>query len=164
MARAQSSLVINRPIDKVFAYLADIAKGMEWQSELLEVQQTSSGPVGIGTDLKEVRRVLGQNMETSFTITDYEPESKLGFKSTSGPIPMRAYYSLDRVTREGVRGEAIRPEGSGDATRVTMTVEAEMTGIFKMTEPLAVHSAKRQMDADIAKLKAILEAGRRCTG
>ncbi|HIN06702.1 MAG TPA: hypothetical protein EYM65_10790, partial [Dehalococcoidia bacterium] len=65
MARAESSLVINRPIDAVFAYLADIAKGMEWQSELLEVQQTSDGPVGIGTNLREIRRLLGRNMETS---------------------------------------------------------------------------------------------------
>ena len=158
MARAESSLVINRPIDAVFAYLADIAKGMEWQSELLEVQQTSDGPVGIGTNLREIRRLLGRNMETSFTITDFDSESKLGFKSTSGPIPMRAYYCLDIVSREAVSGEAIKPEGSGDATRVTMTVEAELTGIFKMTEPLVVHSAKRQMDADIAKLKEILEA------
>jgi uncharacterized membrane protein len=154
VARAESSLVINRPIDAVFAYLADIAKGMEWQSELLEVQQTSDGPVGIGTNLREIRRLLGRNMETSFTITDFDPESKLGFKSTSGPIPMRAYYSLESVSPEGVN-----QEGSVDATRVNMTVEAELTGIFKMTEPLVVHSAKRQMDADIAKLKEILEAG-----
>ena len=154
MARAESSLVINRPIDAVFAYLADIAKGMEWQSKLLEVQQTSDGPVGIGTNLREIRRLLGRNMETSFTITDFDPESKLGFKSTSGPIPMRAYYSLESVSPEGVN-----QEGSVDATRVNMTVEAELTGIFKMTEPLVVHSAKRQMDADIAKLKEILEAG-----
>lgn len=144
MARAESSLVIDCPASKVFAYMADITKGTEWQSELLEVEQTSSGPVGIGTTLKEVRRLLGRNMETAFTITDYEPDSKLGFKSTSGPIPMRAYYTLD---------------GSGEGTKVTMTVEAELTGIFKMTEPLVVHTAKRQMDTDIAKLKEILEAG-----
>ena len=143
MARAEASLVINRPIDKVFAYMADILKGTEWQSELLEVHQTSSGPLGIGTTLKEIRRLLGRNMETAFTITEYEPDIKLGFTSTSGPIQMHAYYDLD---------------GSGDGTKVTMTVEAELTGVFKMTEPLVVHTANRQMAIDIAKLKNILES------
>ena len=144
MARAEASLVINCPAGKVFAYLTDITKGTEWQSELLEVQQTSDGPVGIGTTIREVRRFLGRNLETAFTVTEYEPDCKLGFKSTSGPIPMRGYYSL---------------EETGDGAKVTMAVEAELTGVFKMTEPLMVHSAKRQMDADIARLKEILEAG-----
>ena len=157
MARAESSLIIDCPIDEVFTYLADIAKGMEWQSELLEVQQTSGGPVGVGTNLKEVRRLLGRNMETSFTITDYEPESKLGFKSTSGPIPMRAYYCLEKISGEGV-SKGGQQEGSGDATKVTMTVEAELTGIFNMTEPLVVNTAKKQMATDLAKLKELLES------
>ena len=144
MARAEASLVINCPVNKVFAYLADITRGTEWQSELVESQQTSSGPMGIGTTIREVRRFLGRNLETVFTITEYEPDYRLAFESASGPIPMRGYYSL---------------EGSGNGTKVTLAVEAELTGVFKMTEPLVVHSAKRQMDADIAKLKEILEAG-----
>ena len=144
MVRAESSLVINCPIDKVFAYLADISRGTVWQSELVEAKQTSSGPVGVGTTISEVRRILGRNLETSFTITEFVPDRRLGFKSTSGPIPMRAYYSL---------------EESGGGAKVTMVVEAELTGVFKMTEPLVVQTAKRQMDADIARLKEIMEAG-----
>ena len=143
MARAEASLIINCPVGKVFAYLADISRGTEWQSELLEVNQTSNGPVGIGTTLREVRRLMGRKIETAFTVTEYEPDVSLGFKSTSGPIPMRASFSLD---------------GSSNGTKVTMTVEAELTGVFKMTEPLVVHGAKKQMDADIAKLKELLEA------
>ena len=144
MVRAESSLVINCPIDKVFAYLADISRGTVWQSELVEAKQTSSGPVGVGTTISEVRRILGRNLETSFTITEFVPDCRLEFKSTSGPIPMRAYFSLE--------------ESSGGA-KVTMVMEAELTGVFKMTEPLVVSSAKRQMDADIARLKEIMEAG-----
>ena len=142
MARAESSLVVNCPMDKVFALLADISRGTEWQSALLEVQLTSNGPMGIGTTIREVRRLLGRNLETAFTVTEYEPDNRLRFKSTSGPIQMQAYFSLD-ATSEG--------------TKVDMTVEAELTGVFKMTEPMVVFSAKRQMDSDLAKLKEILE-------
>lgn len=144
MARAEASSIINCPVGKVFSYLADVSRGTEWQSELLEVEQTSNGPTGVGTTLREVRRLMGRRLETAFTVTVYEPDTRLGFKSTSGPIQMYASFSLNR---------------SGDGTTVTLAVEAELTGVFKMTEPLVVHSAKRQMDADIAKLKEILEAG-----
>ncbi len=143
MARAEASLVINCPIDKMFAYLSDISKGTEWQSGLLEVQQTSSGLVGVGTTLKEVRRLLGRSLETAFTITEYEPDLKLGFKSTTGQIPMSAYYNL---------------EAEAGGTKITVTVEAELTGIFRMTEPLVVSTAKRQMAIDLARLKELLES------
>ena len=144
MARAEASLVINCPVNEVFAYLADINRGTEWQSELVEAQQTSSGPMGTGATIREVRRFMGRNLETVFTVTEYEPDFRLGFESATGPIPMRAHFIL---------------EGSGDGAKVTMTVEAELTGVFRMTEPLVVHSAKKQMDTDIAKLKDLLEAG-----
>ena len=144
MARAEASLLIDCPVGKVFAYLTDIPRGTEWQSELVEAHQTSCGPVGVVTTIREVRRFLGRNLETVFTVTEFEPDHRVAFKSVSGPIPMRAHYSL---------------EARGDGTSVTFAVEAELTGVFRMTEPLVVHSAKRQMDTDIAKLKELLEAG-----
>lgn len=144
MARAEASISINCPVSKVFTYLVDIPRGTEWQGELVEVQQTSSGPMATGATFREVRRLLGRNLETVFIITEYEPDGKLGFEATSGPIPIRGYYSLD---------------GTVNGTNLTLVVEAELTGVFKMTEPLLVHTARRQMEADIAKLKEILETG-----
>ena len=143
MAKAEISMVINRSADDVFAYLTDVAKGTEWQAELVEASQTSTGPVGLGTTIREVRRFMGRKMESVFQITEFEPSQKLAFQSTVAPFPMRGQYVLE-------------PEDAG--TRVTFVVEADLSGAFKLAETIVVHTAKRQIDADLTKLKALLEA------
>ncbi len=142
MARAEMSVVINRPAPDIFAYMTDVVRGTEWQEDLVEAQQTSTGPMGVGTTIQEVRQLMGRRLESVFKITEHEPGRKLSFESASGPLPLRGHYDLEPVAA---------------GTKVTMDVEAELTGVFKMTEPLVVHSAKRQLDASLTKLKALLE-------
>ena len=66
----------------------------------------------------------------------------MSFESTSGPIPMRGYYTLEPVD---------------EGTSLNLTIEAELTGVLKMAEPLVVNTAKKQITADLAKLKELLE-------
>ena len=40
---------INRPVDRVFAYTADITNDPAWQSDMLEARRMTEGPVGLGT-------------------------------------------------------------------------------------------------------------------
>ena len=143
MAKVEVSKVINGLASDIFAYLTDIEKGTEWQAELLEAGQTSTGPMGVGTTIREVRRFMGRRMETVFLITEFEQDQKMSFKSTSAPFPLRGQYTL---------------EGAEEGTRVTFSIEADLSGVFKMAETIVVQSAKRQMDADISKLKTLLEA------
>ncbi len=142
MARADMSVVINCPAPDIFAYMTDVVNGTEWQEDLVEAQQTSTGPMGVGTTIREVRQFMGRRLESVFKITEHEPGRKLSFESTSGPLPLRGHYDLEPVAA---------------GTKVIMVVEAELTGVFKMTEPLVVHSAKRQLDTNLTKLKALLE-------
>ncbi len=143
MARAEVTVAINRPAADVFARLIDIDRGTEWQEELVEAKQTSSGPFGVGTTIQEVRRFMGKQIESAFQITEFESGQKMSLESTSGPIPMRAYYILTPVD---------------GGTSLNLAIEAELTGVLKMTEPLVVSTAKKQITADLAKLKELLEA------
>ena len=143
MARAEMSVVINCPAPDIFAFMTDVARGTEWQEDLVEAQQTPGGPMGVGTTIREVRRFMSRRLESVFKITEHEPGRKLSFETTSGPLPLRGHYDLEPVDA---------------GTKVTMVVEAELTGVFKMTEPLVVHSAKRQLDNNLAKLKELLES------
>lgn len=145
MAKAEGSMVINRSASDIFAFLTDIEKGTEWQSELLESSKTSTGPIGLGTTIREVRRFLGRSIESVFQVTEFEPNQKLAFQSTVAPFPMRGQYVLE-------------PEAEDGGTRVTFVIEADLSGAFKMAETIVVHTARRQIDADLTKLKALLEA------
>ena len=144
MARAEVSMVIKRSASDIFAFLTDIEKGTEWQAELVEVSQTSTGPMGVGTTIREVRRFLGRKLESVFQVTEFEPSQKLAFQSTVAPFPMRGQYTLE-------------PEAEDAGTKVTFVIEADLSGAFKMAETIVVHTAKRQIDADLTKLKALLE-------
>ena len=143
MAKAEVSLIVNRQAHDVFAYLTDIDKETEWQTELIEAKQTSAGPISVGTTVREVRRFMGRRMEVVFQITEFEPNEKMAFQSTSGPFPMHGQYTLQPVD---------------GGTKVTFFIEGELSGVFKMAEPIVAHTAKRQMDADLARLKTILES------
>ena len=143
MARAEVTVAIKRPAADVFACLIDIDRGTEWQAELVEAKQTSSGPFGVGTTIQEVRRFIGRQIESTVQITEFEPGRKMSFESTSGPIPIRGNHTLEPVD---------------GGTSLNLAIEAELTGVLKMAEPMVVNTAKKQITADLAKLKELLEA------
>ena len=43
-------------------------------------------------------------------------------------------------------------------TRLSIVVDGELDGLFKLAEPMVVQSVKRQLDADFGTLKDLLEA------
>ena len=142
MARAEASVVIKRPAAAIFAFLTDIEKGTQWQASVIEASKTSEGPMGVGATGREVRRFMGRQMESTFEVTEFEPDRKMSFKSTSGPIAMRGRYILE-------------PAVGG--TRLSIVVDGELDGLLKLAEPMVVQSVKRQLDADFGTLKELLE-------
>ena len=143
MAKLETSVVINRPIEDVFAYVSNPENESLWQSGVVESSLTSQGPMGVGSTAREVRRFLGRRIETTYELTEYEPNKKLSFKTTSGPISGQGGYSFESV--------------EGD-TRVTFLFEAQLGGFFKLAEPIVNRMARRQMEADSGNLKDLLEA------
>ena len=101
------------------------------------------GPVAVGTTGREVRQFLGRRMESTYEITEYEPNRKLGFKTTSGPIPMEGGYTL---------------ESAGGGTKLDFRIQGDADGFFKLAEPLLVRMVKRQVESDFGNLKDLLEA------
>src|SRR5881628_3594492 len=79
--RYEASTTIDRPIDDVFARLADLDGYRTWMRRtglFRRSGQTSDGPLGPGTAYMDATRMgtfRGQ-------ITDYEPPSRIGFRET----------------------------------------------------------------------------------
>ena len=44
---------INRPIDEVYAYLADLEHTPEWNWAITETKKTTPGPVAVGTRYRQ---------------------------------------------------------------------------------------------------------------
>jgi len=143
MAKVKVSVVVNRSIEEVFAFAGNVENNPQWQSGVLEARVTSEGRIGVGTTYRYVSQLLGRRIETDGEITEYEPNSNYSFKSTSGPFPIEGGLAL---------------EAAEGGTKVTLAVEADIGGFFKMAEPLVVRMIKKQFETDVTNLKDILEA------
>jgi uncharacterized membrane protein len=143
MAKIEAGVVINRAIEEVFAFAGNVENNPQWQSGVLEARITSEGPMGVGTTYRYVNQLLGRRIETDGEITEYEPNRKYSFKSTSGPFPIEGGFTF---------------EAADGGTKVTLAVAADIGGFFKLAEPLVVRAIKRQFETDLSTLKDILEA------
>ena len=143
MPRIDHSIVINRPVEDVWAFMANPENDAQWTSGLVEATKISDGPMGVGAQIKDVRRFLGRQIESTLEITEWEPNKRSSMKSLSGPIRFNGTRTYESV------------EGG---TRVTEAVEAEISGFFRLAEPLVVRMGKRQIEADYGNLKDLLES------
>ena len=127
MIRIEAGVTVNRPVAEVFRFLQDNRNALQWQSGLLEARVTND-VIGVGRAWVDVVQFLGRRIEVASELVEYEPDRALGFKSTSGPIPLEGRYSL---------------EPDGDGTKLTFTMQGEPGGFFKLAEPIvgSVHTA-----------------------
>ena len=141
MIRIQASVTINRPLEEVFRFMTNHQNALQWQSGLLEARVTND-VVGVGKTWVDVVQFLGRRIEVASELTEFEPLRVVGFKSTSGPIPLEGRYAFE-------------PDGAG--TKVTFTLQGEAGGFFKLAEPIVVRSTQRQWETNLANLKDLLE-------
>ena len=144
MNKIEISTVINRPVEEVFAATSNPENYPKWISTSREAKITSQGPVGVGTTYRAVATFLGRRIESDVEFTEYEPNRKIAQKSISGPFPAENSTAFERVD---------------GGTRVTLALKGELGGFFKLAEPLLVSTLKRQVEADLANLKELMESG-----
>lgn len=143
MQHFEETIVINRPLEAVFALAMDFANHAHWTPGLLEARLTSPGPAGAGSTYVYNMAMMGRKMETSGEISAFNAPTLYQWKSTSGPFPMSG----------GMRFEAT--EGG---TRVTQFTDAEPGGFFKLAAPLLMSSMKKQGVESLQKMKAWMES------
>jgi uncharacterized membrane protein len=143
--REEHTVVIDRPVEEVFDFATDPNNDSLWQSTTLETEQTSEGAVDVGTTFRNTTKFLGRRIESTSEISENEPPHKQCIKITSGPIPGSGCYRFESA--------------DSGSTRFTQTFEAEVGGFFRLAEPVVGRAIRRQMEADMATLKDLLEAG-----
>ena len=141
MATFENTLVIRRPIEEVFAFLADLENVPRWNYAIVKTHKVSQGPVGVGTISQQVRSVPSRS-EEHFEVTAYNPPRELELRGQLGPFPSHLSYALDAV-----------PEG----TRITNAVELELRGPGRLLGRVAVPRVRDAVATNLRKLKELLE-------
>ena len=140
-----SMIVVDAPIERVWAVLADIERQPEWMTEMKAVRVLSGGPVGVGTVAEADVRIFGITVTDPVTITEFDP-------------PMRY---------------AIRHDGTFKGTGViTLESGADLTTTIvrwdeQLSPPVLPHLGALAMtpalgaifQADLVRFKELVEAG-----
>jgi uncharacterized protein YndB with AHSA1/START domain len=142
MPTASNTVTIRRPIDEVFAFVADGTTGPRWRPGILDIAHASGD--GVGAIYRQgVKGPGGRRIAADYEITAYEPPRRLAFKAIAGPIRPTGSYELSEVD---------------GGTSVTFALAAELAGWQRL---LMGGQVQRTMAAEVAsleRLKAALEA------
>jgi uncharacterized protein YndB with AHSA1/START domain len=141
MIQREVTIHINRPVEQVFTFLAETKNLRTWQSNLVENEQLTKGPLRVGSRFREVRRTGPRNSEIQAEITVFEPNKRFATKTLTKP-QVTVSYTFDE-------------ENGG--TRITYKFVMITSGFMRLLEPLIAGSMKKDSDSDFEKLKHILE-------
>jgi hypothetical protein len=129
------------PASRVFAFLSRFENLPKWNYFVLDVAQTTPGPVGIGTTYHQVRKTDEQD----FSVTEFEPGRKVAVKTLPGSSPqLEMQFTL-------------QADGSATVIRDRWRLD---TGKPVLIEKLGVGQIKSAVTQNLLKLKELLEAGR----
>jgi uncharacterized membrane protein len=147
MAPIVDTVEIAKSPQEVFAYLDDLSRHGEWQTQIENVELLTEGPTRVGTRAVDTRRVPGGRRKITYEITEHDPPRRAAFRALDGPI--RPEGSI-----------AVEPLDDGRRSRVTLELDLVGHGLMgKLVAPLARRDARKRVPEDQARLKERLESG-----
>ena len=144
--RFESTVVIDRPIEEVFAFLADGENDKKFSPRVLEIRKTTDGPPGLGTVYASTVKDAGMTTKREFKLTEFAAPTRIRWAELSKNIV---------VASEG--GYDLEPAGEGK-TQLTVFNVLEGRGIGKLLAPLALRAARKGADDFGRSIKAAVEA------
>jgi uncharacterized protein YndB with AHSA1/START domain len=142
MAAFENTVTIIRPVEDVFAYLAEAEHLPQWNYAIEQTWKVSPGPVGLGTVYRQTRTLPTRSQE-DFEIVIFQPPGQLALEGTFGPFRARTSYQL---------------ESASDGTTLTNRWDLQPTSVsLRLLGPLAVTRVKAAVAENLRVLKQILE-------
>jgi uncharacterized protein YndB with AHSA1/START domain len=77
MARVEGEIIISRPVEEVFDFVADERNEPRYNPRMLSAEKTSDGPVGAGTRFRTELKTMGRPMPMVVEFTGYERPRRL---------------------------------------------------------------------------------------
>ena len=143
MIELKRSVLINRPVEDVFAFISNFENEAKWAEEVVKTKKTSKGPIGVGSTFTDHVEFMGRTIESSYEILAYELNKRVTIKTSSGPVPFVATYSFDDA--DGI-------------TNLSILAEAEPGGFFKLATPMIRRQLDKQWEHNFGNLKQLLES------
>ena len=124
-----------------FSFVSNFCNAPQWNYAVIKTEQTSEGPIDIGTTFRQQRKFLGKILDDSFIITEYKVDSIVTIKSIKAEYPFLISYSF---------------EASDKGTLITNSFELK-GGIINILGFLIKYRVKKAVAENLNELKVLAE-------
>ncbi|NEB01012.1 SRPBCC family protein [Streptomyces sp. SID13726] len=136
---------VDRPVQEVFAYLADGRNDPQFSPRVLRIERVPDGPTAVGTVFRSTVKDAGMKTAREFRITELE-----------APVRMRWTEVSKNSVSVGEGGYDLESLPGG-GTRVRIFNVLEGHGLGKLLVGLALTAARKDAPAFGARIKAAAE-------
>lgn len=140
LEQIKASIEIERPVEHVFAFVADVTNMPRWQSQVIET--TSAEPPALGATFEQRVQTPMRDVHAVGQITEFVEGRKFAILTAGGP--MRTHAAFDFSEADGV-------------TTVAMQLDVDATKAFKLALPVVARAMNKNAPESLATLKALLE-------
>ena len=142
MPHADHTVVIERPVSEVYAYVADGTTATAWRPSVQDVRLVAGEKGAVGARYAQGMKGPGGRIAADYEIVEAVPDRVLAFQVTAGPARPHGRYEF-------------APSGNG--TRVTFSLDWEPKGIKeKLMSPMVARTMPGEV-ATLDNLKKVLE-------
>ena len=140
-----TEIEISRPRDEVSAFAADPSNTTAWYKNIKSVEWETPPPAVVGSLIRFRAQFLGRTLDYTYEVRGLEPGRRFVMATAQGPFPMETTYTWEDVT--------------DGATRMTLRNRGEASGFAAITAPVMTRAMRKANEADLRRLKALLEVG-----
>jgi len=142
MAHIEGAILIRRPINEVFDFVADERNEPRYNSRMRSAEKISPGPIGPGTRFRAATGTMRRPAEMTIEITGYERPQRLTSSTQVLAIDINGALTFTAV-----------PEG----TRVDWSWDVDTQRCSKVLAPIVARLGERQAQRIWTNLKQVLE-------
>lgn len=128
--RLNKTVTVDKPVDKVFAYLSDFATTTEWDPGTVQTVRIS-GDGAVGTEYRNTTRFAGRQTQLTYVVDELVPNQRIALRGENKTV-----IAHDTMT--------FRTSGSG--TEVTYTADFTFKGLTRFLAPLLKPALNRLGD------------------
>ena len=139
--KGEMNCVVNRPVEEVFDFLADVRNEAGWNPRGVRIDKTSEGPIGAGTTFYGLYKGIGP-LHTD--LVEYKRPGRLSFRSSGPRMRIAGTFVLSTVQGK---------------SRVALNADLEPQGYFRLLAPLMAPLINRQNAAAATRLQQTLDKG-----
>ena len=139
--RLQKTVTVDKPVDKVFAYLSDFATTTEWDPGTVQTIRVA-GDGAVGTQYRNTTRFAGRDTQLTYVVHELVPNQRIALRGEN--------------TQMVIAHDTMTFRTSGGGTEVIYTADFTFKGLTRFLAPLLKPAVNRLGDRAEAGMRDAL--------